>query len=91
MRLELMTSSLPRMCATTCATSASQKRIYIIKLYTFGGATQNRTGGKGVADLCLTAWLWRHITAYAVSLVGADYGVRTRYLHLGKVALYPMS
>ena len=22
---------------------------------------------------------------------GADYGVRTRYLHLGKVALYQMS
>ena len=26
----------------------------------FGGATQTRTGDKGVADLCLTAWLWRH-------------------------------
>ena len=25
-----------------------------------GGATQNRTGGEGFADLCLTAWLWRH-------------------------------
>ena len=29
--------------------------------FLFGGATQNRTGDKGVADLCLTAWLWRHI------------------------------
>ena len=27
----------------------------------FGGATRNRTGDKGFADLCLTAWLWRHI------------------------------
>ncbi len=26
----------------------------------FGGATRNRTGDKGFADLCLTAWLWRH-------------------------------
>ena len=26
-----------------------------------GGATQIRTGGEGVADLCLTAWLWRHV------------------------------
>ncbi len=24
-------------------------------------------------------------------ILGADYGVRTRYLHLGKVALYQMS
>ena len=27
----------------------------------FGGATQIRTGGRGVADLCLTTWPWRHI------------------------------
>ena len=26
-----------------------------------GGATQIRTGGGDFADLCLTAWLWRHI------------------------------
>ena len=26
-----------------------------------GGATRNRTGDRGVADLCLTAWPWRHI------------------------------
>ena len=25
-----------------------------------GGATRNRTGDEGFADLCLTAWLWRH-------------------------------
>ena len=24
-----------------------------------GGATRNRTGDEGFADLCLTAWLWR--------------------------------
>ncbi len=45
-----------------CHISISKKDIYI-KLFLFGGATQNRTGGKGVADLCLTAWLWRRITA----------------------------
>ena len=27
--------------------------------FCFGGATRNRTGDKGFADLCLTAWLWR--------------------------------
>ncbi len=27
----------------------------------FGGATRNRTGDKGFADPCLTAWPWRRI------------------------------
>ena len=30
-------------------------------------------------------------TAYAMLSFGADYGARTRHLHLGKVALYQMS
>ena len=25
------------------------------------GANQSRTGDRGVADLCLTTWPWRHI------------------------------
>ena len=29
--------------------------------FLFGGATQIWTGDEGVADLCLTTWLWRHI------------------------------
>ena len=29
--------------------------------YKIGGDTQNRTGDKGFADLCLTAWLCRHM------------------------------
>ena len=55
-------------------------------------------GNKGFADLCLTAWLWRHIwfleimgTRLSYPCVGADYGDRTRHLNLGKVALYQMS
>ena len=40
-------------------------------------------GNQGFADPCLTTWLCRHI--------GADDEARTRYLHLGKVALYQMS
>ena len=43
-------------------------------------------GNKGFADLCLTTWLW-----YRDIKIGADDGARTRYLHLGKVALYQMS
>ena len=40
-------------------------------------------GSQGFADPCLTTWLCRH--------TGADDEARTRYLHLGKVALYQMS
>ena len=43
-------------------------------------------GNEGFADLCLTTWLW-----YRNIKIGADDGARTRYLHLGKVALYQMS
>ena len=43
-------------------------------------------GNEGFADLCLTTWLW-----YRDIKIGADDGARTRYLHLGKVALYQMS
>ena len=60
----------------------------------FGGATRNRTGDRGVADLCLTAWPWRLIitgTLIVPVFFGADYGDRTRHLNLGKVALYQMS
>ena len=32
------------------------------KTGTLGGATRNRTGDEGFADLCLTAWLWRRTT-----------------------------
>ena len=51
-------------------------------------------GHKGFADLCLTTWLWCHITKGFVSeafLIGADDEARTRYLNLGKVALYRVS
>ena len=64
----------------------------------FGGATQTRTGGKGFADLCLTTWLWRRLQITGAnyllllsSVSGAGDEARTRYLHLGKVALYQMS
>ena len=54
-------------------------------------------GNRGFAVRCLTAWLWRHIRNL-LQVTGANrvfYGAadeaRTRYLHLGKVALYRMS
>ena len=40
----------------------------------------------GVADRGLTTWLRRQRKKN-----GAGYEARTRYLHLGKVALYQMS
>ena len=52
-------------------------------------------GNRGFAVLCLTTWLWRHITYAgerpAYEFCGAGNEARTRYLHLGKVALYRMS
>ena len=52
-------------------------------------------GNKAFAELCLTAWLWRpmdHKSGYTLVIVfGAGDEARTRYLHLGKVALYQMS
>ena len=51
-------------------------------------------GNHGFAVRCLTTWLWRHMQIAGRSLqfdFGAAYEDRTRYLHLGKVALYRMS
>ena len=49
-------------------------------------------GNEGFADLCLTTWLWRHLQEGDSCIkFGASDEARTRYLHLGKVALYQMS
>ena len=54
-------------------------------------------GNQGFADPCLTTWLCRRIENRSkkniapVLICGAGDGARTRYLHLGKVALYQMS
>ena len=51
-------------------------------------------GNQGFADPCLTTWLCRlteRALKYFKRRVGADDEARTRYLHLGKVALYQMS
>ena len=52
-------------------------------------------GNQGFADPCLTTWLCHHFEKDALSSAsfsfGADDEARTRYLHLGKVALYQMS
>ena len=56
-------------------------------------------GNRGFAVRCLTTWLWRHPNKTvagvkykpATVFYGAGNEARTRYLHLGKVALYRMS
>ena len=51
-------------------------------------------GNQGFADPRLTTWLCHHIEKDAslrLFRFGADDEARTRYLHLGKVALYQMS
>ena len=52
-------------------------------------------GNEGFADPCLTTWLCHRMEKGANALLlffcGAGDEARTRYLHLGKVALYQMS
>ena len=51
-------------------------------------------GNQGFADPRLTTWLCHHMGTGAFLLLpfyGAGDEARTRYLHLGKVALYQMS
>ena len=40
--------------------SREQTKKTVIWLSFYGGTTQTWTGDKGVADLCLTSWLWCH-------------------------------
>ena len=44
-----------------CPADTNEKILKAMLSGFFGGATRNRTGDKGVADLCLTAWLWRRV------------------------------
>ena len=46
---------------------------------------------EGFADPCLTTWPRHHIRSDCYHSHGAADEARTRYLHLGKVALYQMS
>ena len=47
---------------------------------------------EGFADLCLTTWPRHHMSRnFFLLFFGAADEARTRYLHLGKVALYQMS
>ncbi len=39
-----------------------------------GGATRNRTGDEGFADLCLTAWLWRRMGESDRGVRGSEPG-----------------
>ncbi len=51
-------------------------------------------GNESFADSCLTTWPRYHMklgTQCVPNFFGAGDEARTRYLHLGKVALYRMS
>ena len=50
-------------------------------------------GNEGFADPCLTTWLCHRMKerTEVLSVFGAGDEARTRYLDLGKVALYQMS
>ncbi len=55
-----------------------------------GGETRIRTGGKGFAGPRLTTWPSRRYEKDGRMINGAGYGIRTRGLHLGKVARYQL-
>ena len=82
----------------TKALFSEEIKVKVPKTYAFGtleAPPRFELGHKGFAGLCLTTWLWcreknGHNVEYKVP-DGADYETRTRYLHLGKVALYQMS
>ena len=44
-----------------CPADTNEKILKAMLSGFFGGATRNRTGDKGFADPCLTAWPWRRI------------------------------
>ena len=78
------------------AAGTQKERHAFQRVFLFGGDTQTRTGGGAFAELCLTTWLCRLMdnrskNLLLLSFVGAGDEARTRYLHLGKVALYQMS
>ena len=54
-------------------------------------ATRFELVNEGFADLCLTTWPRHHVERGIPPVFGAADEARTRYLHLGKVALYQMS
>ena len=63
-----------------------------------GGDTQNRTGESEFCRLvpyrlAMSPFIEKalNVILSAFHVYGADDGARTRYLHLGKVALYQMS
>ena len=57
-------------------TQTQKERHDFHRVFLFAGATRNRTGDKGFADLCLTAWLWRRFLEKA----GTNRLIRTRVL-----------
>ena len=67
---------------------------YADALNSLGGEARIRTGGEGFAGPCLTTWPLRHMKKADRDRPwcshGAGYGVRTRDLHLGKVARYQL-
>ena len=82
-------------------TNLFEKRRFLRTVFFLEAPPGFEPGHRDFADLCLTTWLWRRThwiklrsqfnSVSAVLHPGADYEARTRYLHLGKVALYQMS
>ena len=87
----------PRAAIKAAPTNEAQKTASTKRACCFLEVTPGfEPGNEGFADLCLTTWprhqLYKIIGAEAPKChFGAGDEARTRYLHLGKVALYRMS
>ena len=87
----------PRAAIKAAPTNEAQKTASTKRACCFLEVTPGfEPGSEGFADLCLTTWprhqLYKIIGAEAPEChFGAGDEARTRYLHLGKVALYRMS
>ena len=87
----------PRAAIKAAPTNEAQKTASTKRACCFLEVTPGfEPGSEGFADLCLTTWprhqLYKIIGAEAPKChFGAGDEARTRYLHLGKVALYQMS
>ena len=87
----------PRAAIKAAPTNEAQKTASTKRACCFLEVTPGfEPGSEGFADLCLTTWprhqLYKIVGAEAPKChFGAGDEARTRYLHLGKVALYRMS
>ena len=79
--------------ASSSLVARSKKHVFVQVLFFLEVLARFELADQSFADSCLTTWLQYHMKSGTRSVpdFGAGDEARTRYLHLGKVALYRMS